>query len=67
MTVHDSDKHCCKLCGEKTLPVYGYSMQLPSVVELKAYSEEDDEWLDVDFRICPKCGSVFGKVNDEQR
>lgn len=37
-------------------------MQLPSVVELKAYSEDDRRWLDVDFRVCPKCGYIQGEV-----
>lgn len=60
--MHDSDKHCCKLCGAKTLPVYGYSMQLPSVVLLRAYNKEDDKWLDIDFRVCPKCGHIQGEI-----
>ena len=60
--MHDSDKHCCKLCGAKTLPVYGYSMQLPSVVLLRAYNKEDNKWFDIDFRVCPKCGYIQGEI-----
>ena len=63
--MHDSDKDCCKLCGAKTLPVYGYPHDIPEVIPFKTFY--DWEWHDVELYICPKCGSVFGKVDDELR
>lgn len=60
--MHDSDKHCCKLCGAKTLPVYGYSMQLPFVIEFKACNKEEGGWIDLELRVCPKCGHIQGEI-----
>lgn len=54
----------CKLCETEMHPIYAYPHNIPEVIPFKAFY--DHEWRDVEIYICPKCGSVFGKVNDEQ-
>lgn len=62
----------CKLCETEMYPIYAYPHDIPEVIPFKASKVGlatfyGSTWLDVNLYICPKCGSVFGKVNDEQR
>ena len=68
----------CKLCETEMLPLYAYPHDIPEVIPFRASVDEElykigtatfygSTWLDVNLYICPKCGSVFGKVDDEQR
>lgn len=61
----NSDKHCCKLCGNKTYEIFAYPHAVPEVFPFKAYKKRtviEGEWLDVELRICPKCGHVQGEI-----
>ena len=53
----------CKLCETEMYPIYAYPHDVPEVIPFKVFY--DDEWRDVELYICPKCGSVFGKVNED--
>lgn len=57
----------CKLCDTEMLPLYAYPHTVPEVFSFKACEKLilGYTWYDVDLYICPKCGSVFGKVNDD--
>ena len=56
----------CKLCESEMYPIYAYPLDVPEVIPFKVFY--DYEWRDIELYICPKCGSVFGKViEDEQR
>ena len=57
----------CKLCETEMLPIYAYPHAVPEVFPFKACKELilGYAWYNVDLYICPKCGSVFGKVNDD--
>lgn len=59
-----SDKHRCKLCGNETYEIFAYPHTVPEVIPFKAYKKTttEGEWLDIDLRICPKCGHVQGEV-----
>ena len=52
----------CKLCEAEMYPIYAYPNDIPEVIPFKVFY--DYEWRDVELYICPKCGSVFGKVNE---
>ena len=54
----------CKLCETEMYPIYAHPNDIPEVIPFKVFY--DYKWRDVELYICPKCGSVFGKVNDEQ-
>ena len=53
----------CKLCETEMYPIYAYPHNIPEVIPFKVFY--DYEWRDIELYICPKCGSVFGKVNDD--
>lgn len=53
----------CKLCKAEMYPIYAYPHDFPEVISFKAFYY--CKRRDVDLYICPKCGSVFGKVNDD--
>ena len=66
----------CKLCETEMLPIYGYSHDVPEVIPFKTPVDKVlydpittsfyvRRWLNVYLYICPKCGSVFGKVENE--
>ena len=66
----------CKLCEIKMLPLYAYPHDIPEVIPFRAaydkylYSVGSSDiygttWRNVDLYICPKCGSVFGEVENE--
>ena len=59
----------CKLCETEMYPIYAYPHDIPEVIPFKVRSATFywSTWLDINLYICPKCGSVFGEVNDEQR
>lgn len=56
----NSDKHCCKLCGNKTYEIFAYPHSIPEVIPFKIH--EDGKWKDVELRICPKCGHIQGEI-----
>lgn len=53
----------CKLCEASMYPIYAYPHDIPEVIPFKVFY--DYEWRDVELYICPKCGSVFGKVIED--
>ena len=53
----------CKLCEAAMYPIYAYPHDIPDVIPCKGIYHH--EWRDVELYICPKCGSVFGKVNED--
>ena len=57
----------CKLCDTEMLPLYAYPHTVPEVIPFKACKKLilGYAWYDVKLYICPKCGSVFGEVNDD--
>lgn len=66
----------CKLCETEMLPLYAYPHEIPEVIPFRASIDEalynigtdtfyGRSWLNVNLYICPKCGSVFGEVNDD--
>lgn len=66
----------CKLCETKMLPLYAYPHEIPEVIPFRAPIDKalysvgtatfyENRWLDVNLYICPKCGSVFGEVENE--
>ena len=69
----------CKLCETEMIPIYAYPHTIPEVIPFVAAHDVpyrgpacvanayETNWIGIDLYICPKCGSVFGKVNDEQR
>ena len=59
----------CKLCETEMYPIYAYPHDIPEVIPFKVglATFYGSTWLDINLYICPKCGSVFGEVNDEQR
>ena len=65
----------CKLCESEMYSIYAYPHDIPEVIPFRAYVDEElykvgsatiygSNWFDVNLYICPKCGSVFGKVID---
>lgn len=68
----------CKLCETEMIPIYAYPHTIPEVIPFVAAHKVpyrgpacvanayETNWIGIDLYICPKCGSVFGKVNDEQ-
>lgn len=58
----DSDKHCCKLCGAMTLPIFAYPHTIPEVIPFKI--DSGDGWIDVQIRVCPRCGYIQGEIDD---
>ena len=69
----------CPDCETEMIPIYAYPHTIPEVIPFVAAHDVpyrgpacvanayDTNWIGIDLYICPKCGSVFGKVNDEQR
>ena len=60
-----SDKHRCKLCGNETYRIFAYPHTIPEIIPFKAYMKKtstEGEWLDIDLRVCPKCGHVQGEM-----
>ena len=52
----------CKLCKTEMYPIYVYQHDIPEVIPFKVIC--DYAWRDVELYICPTCGSVFGKVHE---
>lgn len=50
----------CKLCKAEMYPIYAYPHDILEVIPFVAFHYY--KWRDVEIYICPKCGSVFGKV-----
>lgn len=63
----NSDKHCCKLCGGMTSEIYVYPGC--SAVGPFAFTpfqvKENDQWKDVQIRVCPRCGYIQGEIDDK--
>lgn len=60
-----SNKHSCKLCGNETYEIFAYPHTIPEVIPFRAYRERaviEPKGLDVELRICPKCGHIQGEV-----
>lgn len=60
-----SDKHQCNLCGHETYEIYAYPHGIPEIIPFMAYKEKswcEGKWLNIELRICPKCGHVQGKI-----
>ena len=66
----------CKLCDTEMLPLYAYPHEIAEVIPFRSFErvpapntwKEPNSyivWRDVNLYICPKCGSVFGKVENE--
>lgn len=60
-----SDKYQCKLCGHETYGIYAYPHGIPEIIPFMAYKKKswcEGKWLNIELRICPKCGHVQGEV-----
>lgn len=53
----------CKLCEAEMYPIYACPHDIYEVIPFKAFYYYKRR--DVELYICPKCGSVFGKVNED--
>ena len=65
----------CKLCETEMLPLYAYPHNIPEVIPFRASVDEyaysvgssdfyQRSWKNVTLYICPRCGSVFGEVEN---
>lgn len=66
----------CKLCETKMLPLYAYPHEIAEIIPFRAPIDKalynvgtatfyESRWLDANLYICPKCGSVFGEVEND--
>ena len=65
-----SDKHQCKLCGHETYEIFAYPHEIPEIIPFLAYKKKsswEGKWLNIELRICPKCGHVQGEILTEEK